>query len=67
MASDVGINGNYKLREFNGMIDCFKKTMAVDGLRGFYRGYMMSIGGIVAYRALYFGLYDTGRTLFFSN
>lgn len=46
-------------REFNGLIDVYKKTFASDGIRGLYRGFNISFVGIFVYRGLYFGLYDT--------
>lgn len=35
--------------------------MNKDGIRGMYRGFLCSIGGILVYRAAYFGLYDYWR------
>jgi len=46
-------------REFNGLLDVYKKTMASDGIAGLYRGFVISFIGIFVYRGLYFGLYDT--------
>jgi solute carrier family 25 (adenine nucleotide translocator) protein 4/5/6/31 len=46
-------------REFNGLIDVYKKTLASDGVAGLYRGFLPSLVGIVVYRGLYFGLYDS--------
>mmetsp|Transcript_2256 Transcript_2256/g.5740 ORF Transcript_2256/g.5740 Transcript_2256/m.5740 type:complete len:311 (-) Transcript_2256:142-1074(-) len=46
-------------RQFNGMIDVYKKTMASDGIAGLYRGFTISCVGIVVYRGLYFGMYDS--------
>lgn len=50
-------------RQFNGIMDVFKKTIASDGIAGLYRGFMISCVGIAVYRGLYFGLYDTARPL----
>ncbi len=33
--------------------------MATDGIAGLYRGFAISCVGIVVYRGLYFGLYDS--------
>ena len=33
--------------------------MASDGIAGLYRGFMPSVTGIIVYRGLYFGLYDS--------
>lgn len=46
-------------RQFNGLIDVYKKTLASDGLRGLYRGFGPSVTGIIVYRGLYFGMYDS--------
>ncbi|KAB1671729.1 hypothetical protein FNE72_28990 [Klebsiella pneumoniae] len=37
----------------------YRKTLATDGIAGLYRGFMPSIYGIIVYRGLYFGLYDS--------
>jgi solute carrier family 25 (adenine nucleotide translocator) protein 4/5/6/31 len=46
-------------RQFNGLFDVYKKTLATDGIGGLYRGFVISCVGIFIYRGLYFGLYDT--------
>jgi len=46
-------------RQFNGLIDVYKKTLATDGIAGLYRGFSISCVGIIVYRGLYFGLYDS--------
>lgn len=46
-------------RQFNGLIDVYRKTLATDGIQGLYRGFAVSCVGIVVYRGLYFGLYDS--------
>jgi len=46
-------------RQFNGLIDVYKKTLKSDGIAGLYRGYAISCVGIVVYRGLYFGMYDS--------
>jgi solute carrier family 25 (adenine nucleotide translocator) protein 4/5/6/31 len=46
-------------REFNGLIDVYRKTLASDGIAGLYRGFVVSCVGIVAYRGCYFGFYDS--------
>jgi solute carrier family 25 (adenine nucleotide translocator) protein 4/5/6/31 len=46
-------------RQFNGMIDVYKKTIASDGIAGLYRGFVISCVGIMVYRGFYFGLYDS--------
>ncbi|GAA5912512.1 hypothetical protein JCM8208_006621 [Rhodotorula glutinis] len=46
-------------RQFNGLVDVYKKTIASDGIAGLYRGFVPSVVGIVVYRGLYFGMYDS--------
>lgn len=46
-------------REYKGLLDVYRKTLASDGVAGLYRGFLPSVVGIIAYRGLYFGLYDT--------
>ena len=46
-------------RQFNGLLDVYKKTLATDGIAGLYRGFTVSIAGIIVYRGLYFGVYDS--------
>ena len=59
LAADVGKGaGN---REFNGLINCLGKIFKSDGLLGLYRGFSVSVQGIIIYRAAYFGFYDTTK------
>ncbi|KAJ5227220.1 ADP-ATP carrier protein [Penicillium citrinum] len=46
-------------RQFNGLVDVYRKTLASDGIAGLYRGFGPSVVGIVVYRGLYFGMYDS--------
>ena len=46
-------------KQFNGLIDVYKKTLATDGIAGLYRGFVISCVGIVIYRGLYFGIFDS--------
>lgn len=46
-------------RQFNGLVDVYRKTMATDGVAGLYRGFVISCVGIIVYRGLYFGMYDS--------
>jgi len=64
LAADVGSGGD---REFTGLIDCLKKVAAKDGAAGLYRGFGISVIGIVAYRASYFGCFDTGKAMMFAD
>lgn len=49
-------------RQFNGLVDVYKKTLASDGIAGLYRGFVPSVVGIIVYRGLYFGVYDSLST-----
>jgi len=46
-------------RQFNGLLDVYRKTLASDGISGLYRGFVPSVAGIIVYRGLYFGVYDS--------
>ncbi|KAI4481316.1 hypothetical protein M0804_009436 [Polistes exclamans] len=61
LAADVGKGAQ---REFSGMGDCLVKVFKTDGLFGLYRGFNVSVQGIIIYRAAYFGLYDTAQGFF---
>jgi len=50
-------------RQFKGLVDVYKKTMASDGIAGLYRGFCISCVGIIVYRGFYFGLYDTFKPI----
>jgi len=50
-------------RQYNGLIDVYRKTLASDGIQGIYRGFVISCVGIFIYRGLYFGLYDSFKPL----
>jgi len=54
-------------RQFNGLLDVYKKTLSTDGISGLYRGFTISCVGIFIYRGLYFGLYDTAKPLFLGD
>jgi len=59
LAADVGKgSGN---REFKGLGDCLVKISKADGIGGLYRGFFVSVQGIIIYRAAFFGLYDTAK------
>lgn len=54
-------------RQFNGMLDVYKKTLASDGIAGLYRGFNISCVGIIVYRGLYFGMYDSLKPVFLTG
>jgi solute carrier family 25 (adenine nucleotide translocator) protein 4/5/6/31 len=64
LAADVGSGTD---REFSGMVDCLTKIVAKDGVQGLYRGFGISVVGIIAYRASYFGMFDTGKVILFED
>jgi len=55
LASDVGAGK----QQFNGLIDCLTKTVKSGGIGALYNGIGVSIVGIIPYRGVYFGLFDT--------
>ncbi|XP_031273725.1 ADP,ATP carrier protein 1, mitochondrial-like [Pistacia vera] len=46
-------------RQFKGLIDVYRKTLKSDGIAGLYHGFSISCVGIIVYRGLYFGMYDS--------
>jgi solute carrier family 25 (adenine nucleotide translocator) protein 4/5/6/31 len=65
LAADVGKGAAD--RQFTGLIDCLSKVYKSDGAKGLYQGFGISVLGIIAYRACYFGGYDTLKRVFFSD
>jgi solute carrier family 25 (adenine nucleotide translocator) protein 4/5/6/31 len=59
LANDLKGGKGGKERQFNGLIDVYRKTLASDGIGGLYRGFVISCVGIFIYRGMYFGLYDS--------
>jgi solute carrier family 25 (adenine nucleotide translocator) protein 4/5/6/31 len=58
LASDVGTGK----RDFKGLGDCLVKTArGPRGVLGLYNGFGVSVAGIIPYRGVYFGLYDSLR------
>jgi solute carrier family 25 (adenine nucleotide translocator) protein 4/5/6/31 len=50
-------------KQFNGILDVYKQTLAKDGITGLYRGFVISFIGIFIYRGLYFGMFDSLKPL----
>merc|ERR1712087_792268 len=46
-------------RQYKGLVDVYRQTIASDGVAGLYRGFVISAVGIFVYRGFYFGLYDS--------
>ncbi|KAE8542813.1 ADP,ATP carrier protein [Cryptococcus gattii VGV] len=61
LANDNKSAGKGGTRQFKGLLDVYKKTLASDGIVGLYRGFVPSVAGIIVYRGLYFGLYDSAK------
>lgn len=59
LAADTGKSGAE--REFSGLGNCLAKIFKSDGLAGLYRGFGVSVQGIIIYRAAFFGFYDTAK------
>ena len=59
LANDAKSGSKGGERQFNGLIDVYKKTLKSDGVVGLYRGFVISCVGIIVYRGCYFGFYDT--------
>merc|ERR1711918_213130 len=60
LASDVG-SGQ---KSFNGLGDCLVKTAkGPSGVMGLYNGFGVSVMGIIPYRGVYFGLFDSLKEL----
>lgn len=59
LANDTKAAGKGVERQFNGLIDVYRKTLKSDGFVGLYRGFVISCVGIIVYRGCYFGFYDT--------
>jgi solute carrier family 25 (adenine nucleotide translocator) protein 4/5/6/31 len=56
LASDVGS----KQKSFNGLWDCLVKTASgPQGPMALYNGFGVSVAGIIPYRGVYFGMYDS--------
>jgi len=54
LGADIG-----KVRMYNGIADCLKKTVAQNGIGSLYNGIGPSTIGIVVYRGVQFGLQDS--------
>ncbi len=58
LAMDAAKNSG-AARRFSGIVDVYVQTLRADGVRGLYRGFVISCATIFVYRGLYFGLYDS--------
>ena len=48
-------------RRFNGTFDCLRQIYTENGVKGLYRGMAVSVTGVVVFRALFLGGYDTAK------
>ncbi|AFZ79024.1 adenine nucleotide translocase, putative [Theileria equi strain WA] len=64
LASDVGKGAN---REFTGLFDCLMKIQRNTGTLSLYKGFAVSVQGIIVYRGAYFGMYDSAKAVFFGE
>jgi len=64
LGADVGMG---KSRMYNGLTDCITKIYKSDGMKGLYQGFGVSVGGIIVYRAAFFGGYDTMRDVILAD
>jgi len=64
LGADVGMG---KSRMYNGLSDCISKIYKSDGMKGLYQGFGVSVGGIIVYRAAFFGGYDTMRDVILAD
>ncbi|KAG9407353.1 hypothetical protein AC1031_002083 [Aphanomyces cochlioides] len=64
LGADVGVG---KERQYNGLVHCITTIAKTDGVAGLYRGFGVSVGGIIVYRAAFFGGYDTARDIIITD
>lgn len=64
LASDIGKGTD---RQFTGLFDCLGKVYKQTGLFSLYKGFGVSVTGIIMYRGSYFGLYDSGKAILFKD
>lgn len=60
LSGDIG-----KVKVYNGFFDVISRTYKNEGgIKALYAGFVLSVVGIIPYRAVYFGGYDTLKSLF---
>ncbi|KAI9022296.1 mitochondrial carrier domain-containing protein [Phycomyces nitens] len=67
LANDAKSSKKGGERQFKGLVDVYRKTIASDGIAGLYRGFNISCVGIIVYRGLYFGMYDSIKPIMPEN
>mmetsp|Transcript_12595 Transcript_12595/g.18884 ORF Transcript_12595/g.18884 Transcript_12595/m.18884 type:complete len:307 (-) Transcript_12595:51-971(-) len=64
MTTDLGKGGN---KTYSGLGDCLKKTFQEGGVKSLYKGFGISVMGIIPYRAVYFGGFDFLKMVFLKD
>jgi len=64
LSTDIGKKGD---KMYNGFLHCYQVTWQEGGFRALYKGFGISIAGIIPYRAVYFGGYDTLKAIFLTK
>ena len=59
LSNDLKNIKNGREKQFNWLINVFKKTFPSDGIVGLHRGLLIGLIEMAAYRKLYFGLFDS--------
>lgn len=49
-----------KTGQYSGICDCAKNILKMQGVRGFYRGYVPNILGIIPYAGIDLSVYEVG-------
>lgn len=52
MGNDVIISSNARERQFNGILDVYKKRLKSDGIAGVYRGFIVTIPKLTVMKAV---------------
>jgi solute carrier family 25 (mitochondrial adenine nucleotide translocator), member 4/5/6/31 len=61
LSVDIGKKGE---KNYNGFIHCYSQTFKEGGFKALYKGFGISVIGIIPYRAVYFGGYDVLKAIF---
>jgi len=64
LSTDIGKKGE---KQYNGFVHCYSSTWKEGGVRALYKGFGISVIGIIPYRAVYFGGYDTLKAIFLNK
>jgi solute carrier family 25 (adenine nucleotide translocator) protein 4/5/6/31 len=64
LSTDIGKKGE---KQYKGFVHCYQETWKEGGIRAIYKGFGISVVGIIPYRAVYFGGYDTLKTIFLTK